>query len=116
MSSLLTAERLRAFTLALIILGVIALIAAAFVYFNASAQLAGNAMEQRLQSDVPPEAQTGAEGAVLLAAGAARQRLLQQQGVGVALAGVGIVLVAGGYLLGDLLAGRRKRREAIKSA
>jgi drug/metabolite transporter (DMT)-like permease len=106
---MLNAEQMRAFTLAIVILGVIVLIAAAFIYFNASAQLATNAMQQRLQSETPPEAQTGAEGAVLLAAGAARQRLLQQQGVGIALAGIGVVLVAGGYLVGDVLAGRRRK-------
>lgn len=110
MGRLLNAEQARAVTLAVIILGVIALIAAAFVYFNASSQLAGNAMEQRLQSDVAPEAQSGAEGAALLAAGAARQRLQQQQGVGIALAGIGVVLVAGGYLAGDILAVRRRRQ------
>ena len=110
MSRLLNAEQLRSVTLAVIILGVIALIAAAFVYFNASAQLSNNAMEQRLQSEVPPEAQTGAEGAALLAAGAARLRLQQQQGVGIALAGIGVVLIAGGYLVRDIITARRRKQ------
>ncbi|MBL8164592.1 MAG: hypothetical protein JNJ61_21560 [Anaerolineae bacterium] len=105
-------EKLRPFALALMIIGVLALVLAAYRYVDAWTQLQNNQayqVEVNAQT-VTPENEAMAQ--TLIAAGMEYRRLNLQRNEALMIGGGGLVLLALGWLGSDLISGKKRKAES----
>jgi hypothetical protein len=108
MKKFLYSEQARAFTLALVILGIGLIVFGAYRYIDATRQLNDNMAQKVHDSGEDVSKLTNEQAQMLMGADVARRELVQQQNYAFILGGVGLVLIAVGWLGGDFLAARRQ--------
>jgi hypothetical protein len=106
MKNLLKSDQIKAFTLAIMIVGIGLFAFGAFRYLDAARQLNNNMAQKLHDSGEQPSNLTTGEAQMLMSADIQRRELLQQQYYALIFAGVGLALAAAGWLVGDFLAAR----------
>lgn len=104
-------EQLRPFTLALMIVGALALALAAYRYVDAWTRLQNNQAYQIEVNGqtVAPESEAMAQ--MLIAAGVEYRRLNLQRNEALMIGGGGLALLALGWLGSDLISGKKRKTE-----
>jgi hypothetical protein len=101
-------EQLRPFTMALIIVGIVALLFGAYRFVDAATRIQNNQAFQIQSSGQPISPQDNGEAQSLIASGIEYHALVGQRNESLVIGGVGLVLVSLGFLGTDLLRSREK--------
>jgi hypothetical protein len=109
MKKILNSEQIKAFTLAVILVGFGLAMFGAYRYLDAALQLNNNIAQQIQTAGEDISNLSNGEAQLLMSADIQRRELLQQQNYSLIFAGVGLALVAAAWLAGDFLAARRPK-------
>jgi len=105
---LFTQERVNAFIMALILIGVVLIAMGAYQFLDAAQKLQSNTAHQILNAEATAEAQSLDAAQGLVASDMERRRLDRQHDQSLIMAGAGLALLAVGWLGYDYVRGRRK--------
>jgi H+/Cl- antiporter ClcA len=119
-SGIFTQERINAFIMALILIGVVLVTISVVRFVSASQQLDGNLAQQMQSGEIPVNPETPEETQGLIASDIERRRLSGERNEALIMGGAGLGLLAVGWLGYDFARGRRKSRpeqatEAVSS-
>ncbi len=107
--SFLDKDWFRGLVFAFIIIGVVAGLYAAQQFIDASLRIQNNASYQAKSSETPLELQSEAEAQMLMAADVEYRRLLTQRDNALIVGGVGLALLALGWIGNDFVRARRRK-------
>jgi hypothetical protein len=107
-AKIFTQERINALIAALVIIGVALLLVGVWRYVDATQRIASTEAPPIATGATGLEVQTPEQAQGLIAAGMQKRRLEQQQNESLIMAGVGLALLASGWLSYDLVRARRK--------
>jgi uncharacterized membrane protein YidH (DUF202 family) len=109
-AKIFTHERINALIAALVLIGIALLLVGIWRYVDAGQRLTGNEAQAIQTGDASLNIQTPEQAQGLIAADVQRRRLERQQNESLIMAGVGLALLALGWLGYDLVRTRRKSR------
>ncbi|MBZ0281875.1 MAG: hypothetical protein K8L97_14135 [Anaerolineae bacterium] len=108
MLNIFNRERVKPITIALILIGLAALLFGGYRFVDAALQIQNNLAFQLEQSGGEVSPQSDAEAQMLVSTGLEYRELLRRRNESLMVLGGGIVLLAVGWLGADVLNGRRK--------
>jgi hypothetical protein len=115
-SGIFTQERINAFIMALILIGIVLVIISVVRFISASVQLEGNLAHQIQSSDTPINPETPDEAQGLVASDIERRELSGQRNEALVMGGAGLGLLAVGWLGYDFARGRRRKAQPAQAA